>query len=625
LRIKRRIYVNILGDIDGQKGTIGIVLPSTDMPFTEKGIIPDLIINPNAIPSRMTIGQLIEGLLGKVGALKGFECDGTAFTHVDVESIKDELEKLGYERNGSEYLYNGMTGIKMKSMIFICPTFYQRLKHLSFDKVHCLSMDHEVLTESGWKIYQQITMEDKIATLKDDKLVYEHPTKLMYYPNYEGEMYHIKTQQVDLNVTGKHRMWVSDGKKNSTYGFELAKDILGQHRKYKKNAEWDVPDYQFVLPSVYSGEIKKDIQEQTVDMDAWLQFFGIWIAEGWADNTTCDRYRTTICQCKERVRNVLYPAVQKLGFTHSVCGVKTSYCPEGDKFNIINKQLWNYLQPLSVGAPNKKLPNWVWQLSQRQSRLLLESMVLGDGTYKKPYGGLVYTTSSKQLADDVMRLCLHCGWSGNITITVKAGNTSVIRGRTIISKHDVLRIGINKTKNNPSVNHAHTKEQNIQEETLTTEKCPVFCLQVPSEVFYVRRNGKAVWTGNSRARGPRTLLLHQPSEGRSRGGGMRIGEMERDALIAHGIAKYIKEKLMDTSDVYTTYVCDECGLFAQRMKKMDDKIYPTDRDVYHCPACNNKTHVSKIVIPYAFKLLVQELMSMCVAPRIRTVNDKYTS
>ena len=234
------------------------------MPFTEKGITPDIIINPNCVPSRMTMGQLLECLLGKMGSMKGHDCDGTPFTHIDVEKIKEELEKLGYQRDGSEYLYNGMTGQKMKSMIFIGPTFYQRLKHLVFDKVH------------------------------------------------------------------------------------------------------------------------------------------------------------------------------------------------------------------------------------------------------------------------------------------------------------------------------------------------------------------------SRSRGPLTLLLRQPSEGRARNGGMRIGEMERDALIAHGVSKYIKEKLMDLSDVYTTFVCDKCGLFAQRLIKKENKHYPTDRDVYYCPSCNNKTNVSKIIIPYAFKLLVQELMSMCIVPRIHVTNDKYT-
>jgi DNA-directed RNA polymerase II subunit RPB2 len=189
----------------------------------------------------------------------------------------------------------------------------------------------------------------------------------------------------------------------------------------------------------------------------------------------------------------------------------------------------------------------------------------------------------------------------------------------------LLKIDINKTKNTPSVNYNNMDRVYIIEDEITYERCPVYCVQVPSEIFYVRRNGKGVWTGNSRSTGPRTLLLHQPSEGRARGGGMRIGEMERDALIAHGIAKYIKEKLMDTSDIYTTYVCDMCGLFAQRVIKPKNPVYSTDKDVYYCPACNNKTNISKIVIPYAFKLLVQELMSMCVAPRIHTENDKYTS
>lgn len=120
----------------GQKGTMGIGLESIDMPFTKHGIRPDIIMNPNAIPSRMTIGQFWECLMGKVGALKGMNMDGTPFEDYDIEKIKDMLEKLGYNREGVEYLYNGMTGKKMLSEIFIGPTFYQRLKHMVEDKIH---------------------------------------------------------------------------------------------------------------------------------------------------------------------------------------------------------------------------------------------------------------------------------------------------------------------------------------------------------------------------------------------------------------------------------------------------------------------------------------------------------
>jgi hypothetical protein len=593
----------------GQKGTLGVVLPQSDMPFTEKGITPDLIINPNAIPSRMTIGQLIECLLGKVGSICGYECDGTAFTRVDVESIKNELEKLGYERNGSEYMYNGMTGQKMKAMIFIGPTYYQRLKHLVSDKCHCLDLQTEILTLNGWKKYSQLSMNDDIACLNNNKLEYQKPINIMYYPHYYGEMYHIKNNMIDLKVTLNHRMLVSKKCKKiskwETYKFELAHDIIGKYRKYKKDAEWNTTDYQLILQSLYDKDTSQLIPDKLVDMDSWLIFFGIWISNGVKKNN-CDKI--LINQYEKCIRDAIYPAIEKLGY--NCISVE-------DELYITDKQLFEYLKEYNLDSPNKYLPYWVWKLSQRQARILLKSMVIGDGIYKNKLNqNMTYVTSSEKLADDIMRLCLHCGWSGNITN---------IRKKDSIVKHNLLKIDINKTKNTPSVNYNNLDRIHIIEDEITYERCPVYCVQVPSEIFYVRRNGKGVWTGNSRSTGPRTLLLHQPSEGRARGGGMRIGEMERDALIAHGIAKYIKEKLMDTSDIYTTYVCDMCGLFAQRVIKPKNPVYSTDKDVYYCPACNNKTNISKIVIPYAFKLLVQELMSMCVAPRIHTENDKYTS
>ena len=106
----------------------------SDMPFTEEGISPDLIINPHCIPKRMTVGQLVECLVGKVAAVKGIEADGTPFNEIDIEKVKDELEKLGYERNATEWVYCGLTGQRLKIPIFIGPTYYQRLKHLVMDK-----------------------------------------------------------------------------------------------------------------------------------------------------------------------------------------------------------------------------------------------------------------------------------------------------------------------------------------------------------------------------------------------------------------------------------------------------------------------------------------------------------
>ena len=124
----------------GQKGTIGNIIPERDMPFTKDGIRPDIIINPHAIPSRMTIGQLKETLLGKVLVNLGLFGDGTSFGEYDIKDISKELLKVGFEMNGNEILYNGLTGEQIKSDIFIGPVFYQRLKHMVADKQHSRSI-----------------------------------------------------------------------------------------------------------------------------------------------------------------------------------------------------------------------------------------------------------------------------------------------------------------------------------------------------------------------------------------------------------------------------------------------------------------------------------------------------
>ena len=124
----------------GQKGTIGNIINEEDMPFTAEGVKPDIIINPHAIPSRMTIGQLKETLLGKVLVQLGLFGDGTSFEDLDIKDICKELQKNGYESNGNEVLYNGLTGEQIDSNIFIGPAFYQRLKHMVNDKQHSRSI-----------------------------------------------------------------------------------------------------------------------------------------------------------------------------------------------------------------------------------------------------------------------------------------------------------------------------------------------------------------------------------------------------------------------------------------------------------------------------------------------------
>lgn len=120
----------------GQKGTCGITLRSEDMPFDAYGNVPDIIINPQSQPSRMTVGQLLETITGKVAILTGEPYEKNAFETCDIDEIGDLLHKYGYQRKGNVNFTNGIDGTPIQSSLFFGPCYYQRLKHLVDDKIH---------------------------------------------------------------------------------------------------------------------------------------------------------------------------------------------------------------------------------------------------------------------------------------------------------------------------------------------------------------------------------------------------------------------------------------------------------------------------------------------------------
>ena len=590
----------------------------------------------------------------------------------------------------------------------------------------CALPTQQVLTNKGWLDIQDIDIQQhKVATLGvDGGLHYEYPSAKFEY-DHDDKLYYVKNKQIHVICTLNHKLYVKR-RAGKTYELIEAQNVMGKAVRFQKTMTNNNPDVEFI-----------EFDNEQYKMDDWLQLLGMFIADGSCD-TKCKNVHITAL--KDRKTTFIKTFLEKLNINYK-------YSTDGN-FIINNKKypgLYNELLSLSVGALNKHLPEYVWNLSQKQSRILLEALLQGDGSSMEYKGETFdrYCTISIQLANDITRLALHCGWSGIVKISEEPTGIARIGKRNLSSRagqvisvtqrHTYYKVSIITKQNEPWINK---KVNDSNEEKLIDYQGKVYCIEMPSShTYYMRegvhspclivgnssRHGQKGTIGNiipeedmpftkngdrpdiiinphaipsrmtigqlketllgkvlielglfgdgtsfgelhvediskklldlgyeahgnemmyngltgeqleceifmgpvfyqrlkhmvndkqhSRSIGPMVNLTRQPAEGRSRDGGLRFGEMEKDAMVSHGAAKFTRGRMYDASDKYSVYICKKCGLVAS---------YNNKEHIHHCRTCENRSDFSYVEIPYACKLLFQELTTMNVVPRLIT-------
>jgi DNA-directed RNA polymerase beta subunit len=425
-------------------------------------VTPDDILIGKVVPLRVPTGTVLPA-----GAKKSRDV-----SKMPRNNESGYVDKIYKNRNGEGYSF---VKIRMRQ---------DRVPEIG-DKF-CLTADHDVLTRRrGWIPIPEVTMEDEVAQLNRETgfMEYVRPLETLLF-DHEGEMYEVESQGVSLKTTLNHRMWVQRRGKEA-YELVEAKEIVGKRVRYQCDGPVAYEEGEFKLgEEVFAGET----------MDALLMILGIWMAEGWVYLSPKDYlYRLEFAANKPRVQSALQEACDVLGF-------KSNLVESTLKFYINHRELAEYMSVFSVGATNKYIPEWVFQLSSRQARLFLHAMCLGDGHETET--SLHYCTSSIRLRDDVQILCQHAGYTAYYVKRYDAGHSITMSdGRVLTTTADNWDIGIRRTRVRPTINHGHAKTQSGQKEEITSYSGKVYCLRVPTEVFLVRRNGRVVWTGNSSRHG----------------------------------------------------------------------------------------------------------------------------
>jgi len=363
----------------------------------------------------------------------------------------------------------------------------------------CYDGKTDVLTADGWKGIAEVEKSDTICTLNSEteSIEYQKPTKIFRY-QYDGKMYKLRTKRVDLLITPNHKLFYRpcDFRTRKPYRLKEAGELYGKSKILKKDAKWEgeTPGH-FILPAVkvphgsqfYSGWRTKKAKE--VPIKPWLKFFGFWMAEGWVTGGKDGFYAVFVCNLEKKILDEMSKILR--GFGYNVYQDKKTV-------RVRDFQLYHYLKQFGQSG-QKFIPKDIKTLSGKLLEVFFKYYIKGDGhRYGRSGKGLSATTISTRLRDDLQEIALKMGISAYYKLHNPKGwifSSPGQKGRVYSQSANSWNVYFIR-HNMPAIIPSSMKRYHHTEEWVNFDG-PVFCLDVPNDVIYVRRNGIPVWCGNS--------------------------------------------------------------------------------------------------------------------------------
>ncbi len=382
--------------------------------------------------------------------------------------------------------------------------FQDQLKHIHAIEtgLSCYDEKTEILTNAGWKKFTEVCYEDDVCTLnlKTGEIEFQNPIKIHAYP-YKGKMYRLRTTRVDLLVTPNHQLLYSpcDFRKPPKFILKEAGFLFNKSKRFKKDGLWNGTGVEyFTLPAVnirhgsryYSG--KRIKREKKLPIKQWLKFFGFWTAEGWTTEGKNGEYVIGLANKDDALLSEMKRILE--GFGYTVYWDRRTY-----SIRVRDYQLFSYLKQFGK-CSNKFIPLEIKALSKELLGILFDYYIKGDDhIYGRSDKGLSATTSSIRLRDDLQEIALKLGISAYYKLHKKKGTPfrSPSQGyKKIYRQNEDTWVIYFIRRNLHAVLPCTNRKYNHLESWVNFEG-PVYCVTVPNQVIYVRRNGIPVWCGNS--------------------------------------------------------------------------------------------------------------------------------